>query len=725
MTTTPAKEHPVREAERSVEMETLIAPFVNQSTPTETTEIPIQTAEYSNQIIDALKDTKPPKDILIPITSNTQDTVVTESPNPAVAPPATDVPDVQPKIVKTEPAEKNVSKITPVLNIVVLDSDDEDTPAPPQQPVIDLSEEEVSPNAKKDKASCRMVPTTHLYTCPRCKQVCKNMGGLKKHIYSCAVNATSIVCPHCGQPAENLEKLVWHYVADHSEKNTFECGLCGALLVTENFARKHVKTCHKDGIMVITPNEKDGAARFTINVRKKSLDLPREKVAPKRKLSGPKVDPTPTKRRFEPQEIDQLPINPILDHLVYCSRCEFSTKVRLNMVRHLQLHAEQQPVPQTAPVNPVPHLESNEKHFDKMVNLASSSIVNRTPDKVRSEQTPSVTLLIPPEAATRYPKYVPERQRHTCGAKGCSYISVDEAMLRCHWDTLHAGASDFHCVHCPPHQHLDTSKPLTASRIISHLKMHDATLYACSTCYYYHYRKEAIDKHLNEVHKTSHMIVVRDEYSATVSPNPVQMPAAPTMDLKPWQCGLCKFKSMLRPEVVEHCSKFHQSKMQFKCAYCPFRTSAVENISKHQTNSHAGKPEEIFYYYYREGSIPDEADGTPRWVKQRQKSSNTDTNVKLELSMSPVPNVTPAPNVTSVPVSSPVKVNLSLVKKEVDEPSTSVEQAEQTIEGLCKLFGQICDPNGIKFKCPLCSVMMDDTREGMQSHLYEELNYRK
>lgn len=30
-------------------------------------------------------------------------------------------------------------------------------------------------------------------------------------------------------------------------------------------------------------------------------------------------------------------------------------------------------VPETAPVNPVPCLEKNEKMFDKMINLASSS----------------------------------------------------------------------------------------------------------------------------------------------------------------------------------------------------------------------------------------------------------------------------------------------------------------------------------------------------------------
>ena len=36
--------------------------------------------------------------------------------------------------------------------------------------------------------------------------------------------------------------------------------------------------------------------------------------------------------------------------------------------------------------------------------------------------------------------------------------------------------------------------------------------------------------------------------TSAVTPSVVASPsAAPTMDLKPWQCGFCKFKSMLRP----------------------------------------------------------------------------------------------------------------------------------------------------------------------------------
>ncbi|XP_075983411.1 uncharacterized protein LOC142981401 isoform X2 [Anticarsia gemmatalis] len=842
---TPTKEHPVREAERCVELERLIghihktvaeattAPAEDTETPIETaitplhieapvemqpavqiTQAPIITNEASNDTLpeippeiltEILSDTYIDSPTLPAVTVETKPLINIEPSNQEIEAssqiPLSGIripPDTQITLVKKEPLDKKEISSKEVSNevsikeisseVVVLDSDDEDMSTQfEDSQVIDLSDDEPTTTSSTTTTmistttiamsstttstitsstfsttsilttctitSTNSIPITStdsttsivtsilnsiptstltsttssiksstaanpadkrskisnstLYKCPQCMQVCKSMTGLKRHTVICLSKQQDVPCPHCPLRSPNVQELMWHYLADHSDKGTYECKLCSKIFCSDYLARRHIKQAHKE-IAVVT-SEKIGTRYILSGIKKPEAE--KEKVAPKRKLSGPKADALPSKRRFEPQEIDQLPINPILDHLVYCNRCEFSTKVRLNMVRHLQLHAEQQPVPQTAPVNPVPHLESNEKHFDKMVNLASSSIVSRTPEKTRAE--PTVSLLLPPEAAARYPKYVPERQRHTCGAKGCSYISVDEAMLRRHWDTLHSGTRDFLCVHCPPHQLLDTSKPLTANRILSHLKMHDSSLYACSMCSFYHHRREALEKHLSDIHKTGQLLVVREEYTP-VPAAAAQTVAAPTMDLKPWQCGLCKFKSMLRPEVVDHCSRMHQSKMQFKCAYCPFRTSAIENISKHQANSHAGKPEEVFYYYYREGSIPDEADGTPKWMKQRLKAGPSEPEVKVEAPVSPR---APEPG-------APLTIDLNLVKKEVDE-QISTEVVAKSVEELCRQFGQICEPNGIKYKCPLCTAIMEDTREAMQSHLYEELNYRK
>ncbi|XP_059048195.1 uncharacterized protein LOC131843542 [Achroia grisella] len=715
-------ENPVREAERSIELEKLIG-FTNQLT------LSVGTTESEQD--KEMQDSNPTFSDNTPQNIAEQEPILTEikgvdPPSIHTSPLRTSTPQPQPDIsrqetpvLKTEPVDPITPSKDQSDDIVCLDSDDESS----RLTIIDLSDDDaIRPSLPKTpEDDYKKIPETILFKCPKCKLVFKSAAGLKIHLSSCyAGKVSNVQCAHCTKTLENKETLTIHYIADHAVKSRYLCGVCGLVNMSLAIVKRHVKSAHKvTKLAVMGKYSTDGTFEHIVIESNKSTKNTR---APKRKLSlNSSSEPQPKLKRYGPQDIHLLPINPILDDLVHCSVCSFSTKVRLNMVRHLQFHAEQQPVPQMAPVNPVPHLETNEKHFDKMLNLASSSIITRLPEKTaRSESTPVVSTLIPPEVASRYPKYVPERQRHTCGAKGCSYISLDEAMLRCHWETLHSGSNDFHCVHCPPYQHLDTSKPLTASRIIAHLKMHDTTLYACVSCPYYHYKRAAVEKHLSDVHKGGQVLVVREETTSIVNTQPVQpAAAAPTMDLKPWQCGLCKFKSMLRPEVVEHCSKIHQSKMQFKCAYCPFRTSALENVTKHQANAHAGKVEDIFYYYYREGSIPNDASGNPRWLIQRQRSGVTaEAEVKTEY---PDPSL-PKESLSALESLQPrLSVDLNIVKQEVDTtPAT-----ELTMEDLCKKYGNFCDTNGLKYKCPLCKVVTEDDKESIQSHLYEELQYRK
>lgn len=82
------------------------------------------------------------------------------------------------------------------------------------------------------------------------------------------------------------------------------------------------------------------------------------------------------KTTFTPAEINLLPRQPISSTELCCAICNYSSKVRTNIVRHLEFHTSEKVVPTTAPVNPVPCLEKNEKMFDKMTNLALSSFTN-------------------------------------------------------------------------------------------------------------------------------------------------------------------------------------------------------------------------------------------------------------------------------------------------------------------------------------------------------------
>lgn len=759
VTPSATKENPVREAERSIDLEKLIGLTMMMEPQLELSQPTPESAEHPPAIPEAVHHTAAPiaptvlvddvqaglAEVSAPILATIAapiHTGATRQP-PALSPAATFTTEPSVTITKVPiKAEATVIPTSAPSSVVVLDSDDEDITeiTDTTQSVIDLSDEDTAPSKKKMPMQVhnQRVPIELLSTCPKCKQVCKSLNGLKKHFYYCYPDKDeSCKCPHCPYVAGSRDNIMHHYEQDHADRNVYQCGVCSASFVTLTMVKRHLRHVHKEKDFLVTSTVDKGISCYVVNVAKRDKDkrelpkdkreLPKEKrELPKRNLSSGPLDTL--KRRFWPQEIHMLPINPILDQLVYCEICEFSTKVRLNMVRHLQLHAEQQPVAHTTPVNPVPHLETNEKHFDKMVNLASSSLAPRA-DKQQggasaAPERPALAVLpASRELAALYPRQISARARNTCGAVGCSYTSVDQAMLRRHWEALHSGPAGctFRCVHCPTNQTTDTSKPITAARVVQHLKMHDDTLYACSQCHIYHYRRDFVEKHMLDMHPGAPMYIVRESASAaaaaaaaaaaSTSAGTASPSAAPTMDLKPWQCGFCKFKSMLRPEVVEHCFKLHQSKMQFRCGYCPYRASVLENVNNHLAHSHANEPEDVIYYYYREGSLPDEADGLPRWLKQKQRMGASVPDVKTEEAAEP-----PAP----LP---PVNIDLKLVKKEVDEATTP--DSLESIENLCKRFGNFCEPNGISFKCPLCNVVSEASREVMQSHLYEELQYRK
>lgn len=86
--------------------------------------------------------------------------------------------------------------------------------------------------------------------------------------------------------------------------------------------------------------------------------------------------------------------------------CPYTTKVRTNIIRHLQLHAKDETVPESGPVNPVPCLDKKEKMFDKMVNLASSSHQNGRMGAKSKEPVKEI------EEDDSIPKFVPEHKRY-------------------------------------------------------------------------------------------------------------------------------------------------------------------------------------------------------------------------------------------------------------------------------------------------------------------------
>lgn len=122
------------------------------------------------------------------------------------------------------------------------------------------------------------------------------------------------------------------------------------------------------------------------------------------------------KLSFSPDELEQLPRQAIYNREIQCAVCPYTTKVRTNIIRHLQLHAKDQTVPESGPVNPVPCLDKKEKMFDKMVNLASSSHQNgRMGGKLKE-------VIKESKEDDGIPKFVPEHKRYISLIEDCKIL---------------------------------------------------------------------------------------------------------------------------------------------------------------------------------------------------------------------------------------------------------------------------------------------------------------
>lgn len=163
---------------------------------------------------------------------------------------------------------------------------------------------------------------------------------------------------------------------------------------------------------------------------------------------------TSTKKFYSPDDIESLPRQEILKSSISCEICDYSTKVRTNMYRHLVAHKDEKSVPKTDPVNPVPCLDSGEKHFDKMINLACSSNDGKTAASIHYDLS----------------AFVPEARRFTCNARNCHYQNISENMLKRHLTTLHPNEEQYKCPHC----NTLICQKMDADKVIFHLRMHDS-----------------------------------------------------------------------------------------------------------------------------------------------------------------------------------------------------------------------------------------------------------
>lgn len=300
-----------------------------------------------------------------------------------------------------------------------------------------------------------------------------------------------------------------------------------------------------------------------------------------------------TKKFYKPDEVQMLPHQAIFPESVACQLCGYSSKIRSNIHRHL-IKADcgvNANVPSTDPVNPVPCLDTGEKHFDKMRNLAASSNISG-----------AITI----KAIEQRLPHVPEDRRFVCGARACHYQTQTEDMLRSHIDTLHAGDEYFYCPHC--NRDLANGKVIVAADAMNHLRFHGPRLHKCPACQFCHYIKSAVDKHLADTHPRC------KDPAIQLRPKAVDISKANKHAVYKWKCNVCS-KAIFdtRNLVRTHLAQMHRLNYQYQCVSpnCSYQSDVKNSVKEHIQSTHGSADVGGVKTVYER--VEGEIDVTPIW----------------------------------------------------------------------------------------------------------------
>ena len=432
-----------------------------------------------------------------------------------------------------------------------------------------------------------------------------------------------LTCHHCGKNMKQVSNLMEH-LRLHGVKR-YSCGLCNHRASTANFVRKHMKLVHRvtvvdevsAGSVPGTGSSHADNTLFTLYPREMAATM-KARTRMHKRLGG--------SNKFTFKDVGRIPIKSILPCNIQCAHCGYESKIRSNMIHHLALHEQriEAPnggtssegeeiiprivIPDQAPVNPVPHLETpaKGKMFDKMANLAYSShakdqdpkgvrlVVGRMGASSASEDSAGEDGV----SKSLKPVFVPDHRRYVCGFDSCTHMTINDSMLKNHLQTLHKHGT-FSCPHCDAEE---DDMPLEAFH--SHLRMHGPLLFKCGHCNCYHWNEQEMGRHLLEKHpnRPPWLIPVRKPDDADIkrlqqnSSSPEKTRATPTM---PWRCCLCKQMASTSDDMLAHIESTHGIKNQFKCALCPVRCNMRSEFDRHFALKHAGQEVQVLSMFVR------------------------------------------------------------------------------------------------------------------------------
>lgn len=399
------------------------------------------------------------------------------------------------------------------------------------------------------------------------------------HLSQHRLELSQYTCYHCNSNFQMANDLKNH-MKSHL-KHRFFCFYCDMTGNTQKDMNDHFMTIHTDNTIryiALNPNKIEMATDLFVACPSGG-DTFDKFINRLIKRAGNKME---TKKKFYPHECHLLPKRAIFPEEVECGLCSFRNKVRQNMLRHLKNGCSEQQT--QAPVNPVPCLNTGERHFDKMKNLAASS---------NSSNLNNIEHGLG--------KFVADKDRYACFASSCNYRNLSADLLKQHIITLHKSEHLFSCPHC------DENTSSSATDILTHLRYHESKIFKCPNCTFIHYLKAPVEKHITDQHPNS-----REKAIALDRPLKKEEPSKTKSLVFKWNCNVCSTTFSTRALVKRHLIDNHRISFQYRCSVCNFSNDTKNAVKEHLVAEHNAEydPNRVKCHYDR---IECDVDNTPIW----------------------------------------------------------------------------------------------------------------
>ncbi|CAB3382674.1 Hypothetical predicted protein [Cloeon dipterum] len=592
--------------------------------------------------------------------------IIQEKP-PPIAQPSLKKKDVQPKpaVAATPPksTEPPPSTYTP------------GAPPPVTLPLSTFSRAQgiERPYGNTEETSSLMnLEGRNLFICCGCDFTADTRLEFTDHLSMC--NCASLFCVHCKKHFRQVSPLVDHLNSEHGPLR-YHCGACNDYKGSNlNVVKKHMRQVHNIN-QVVTK---------ALNPLKCNEDVDHFQVIPKMGMAQQKPSKAESSKRYRPEDEDQLPMKPIFMDNAFCALCDFKTRVRSNMTRHLREHSVQgdHVGTTTIPINPMPCLKNNEKHFDKMNNWAQSSHSLTEQAQPNAENQPSLDL--PEEISRSLPVRVTDQARFACGVPTCNYKALDGEMLKLHMTRLHADANEMECIHCVSQDWLTVRDRPLIDMCLHHMTLHGPNLFMCLACRHLDATRILISKHTLEEHEVeNHFQVIREEKLEEVRRN--------------WCCSECRQMRYTFDDIKLHCANMHMIDSQYKCSLCSHRSDSLSEIRDvHYPKDHTGKPPQVLSSFYQIGTnLPGVTVGVPT-------TAPTDPGRHIRM----------------------IRVEeVAAPKKQSPEKKRPLRKSGD--EGKPKIEAFIPDPIGSFHICPYCAAFKHRQGSVMEEHIFKHFTHKK